>query len=431
MSMKSIFLDITAFTVIVAFTIQILISSIIDVNIIPETIILLISIFALIGFIVFYYHNEGPFIAISIVSILFFVLGARLFELLGMFIVGIPFLLKTDRVGKIKYTAFSLLLLSIMALSGALRVGDSSGMLIFSIYDDIPGKFVPLLFQYGIVLSMGSLIITVSPFYLTVVGFASYFATENTSLIISRFRKLNSSGILQIVPAIASCQCEATLGISAYTATIFSLLLTPLIIISIIFLAITNLLLRGKFKIKMSNQNWESIILMGLVAVMGMMALGSLSFNIGFYLLFSSLLTGFFMIIILRYINYRISLGLFSVFLAIVFQGIALTPYILHKVTNDLFSFSFFLILTSISSIFMGLYKGGWKNYDSTVYEIYFSMWVMASLIILLFQENFNLYNMNSLFTFLILLLIISLPAMWISNLYNLRSFRLIGNIRS
>ncbi len=429
--MKITHLKILSFILIELFSLELLKEFIVDKNVTLEFYLLWISFSTVFFYLSFIRKLEGPFLTISLTSIILFIIGARNYALLGIFIAGVPFYFYTENINKLRYSVISILFLAIMAIAGTLRIGSASGMYVFSIYDDIPSIYVPIIFKYGLIVTIGRIILTISPQSLVIMGLASYFAVENTYLIIKKFGSINSTGILQVVPAVVSCQCETTLSLSALTATIFSLIILPIVLISIFFLIMTNLLLKNKIKLRIFNKHREELYLFIFLIFIGILMWFLLSFSILFYVMFSSILSGLVIMMIIRKINRNLNFGIYSIIMAVILQILSITPYMLYGLSDGLSHLIIFTSLITISAILLSFYQGGKSVYNSTVYELYFSMWSMSFLGILLIENYYGLYDISSLLTVAITILLVSFPAMWISNIYNLGNFRILGDYRS
>ena len=398
----------------------------IDPNASLQLVIILSSVIIISSLLLIFYGNPMPQIVISLVALIFILFGSFYVELLGIFLAGLPFIITERRETILKSLFITMMFFFLMILSGALRIQEPSGLYVFSIYDDIPKQYVPLLFYNGIVISTGRLVVTVSLLSLLIMGAAAYFAVENTSLILKNYKITDLSSAMQIVPVIASCQCESSIGLSAFAVTIFSLLTLPLITISLIFLFITNQVLRGRIQLTkgLGNKLSRNFLIAMLVTLLASSIL--ILLEIKLYILISTFLTGLILISIVRTINRKINFGLKVLTIGILLQ---LASFLVLLISMGNLNFEMLLLLTALSSassIMLSLYMGGVKKYDSTIYELYFSMWTMMFLVLLLITQLLAYTLLGSILESALIILLISIPSMWISNLYNLRAFSLI-----
>jgi hypothetical protein len=372
------------------------------------------------------YENSMIQIIMSLVALILIISGSFYIELLGIFLSGIPFIFieKRDKIFKSLFITAMFFLLLI--LSGALRLQNDNGFYVFSIYDDIPKQYVPIIFYNGIVISLGRIVLTVSLLSLIIMGAASFFAVENTILILRNYKITSLSGAVQIIPVLTSCQCESSIGLSAFVATIFSILTLPLLFISLIFLIITNQILKGKIRMRNnmgSKFNEKLLIIMPLILLVSSLLI---YLDVKLYLLTSMFFAGLMTILIIRAINKKINLGIKALLLGLVLQTISFSLFLTFINGFNIVNLILIIAFSNTSSVLIALYMGGNKKYEFTVYELYFTMWTMVFLVLVFLSQVISYNIIGSILESALIILLVSIPAMWISNIYNLRAFRLI-----
>ena len=268
----------------------------------------LLTIFLVV--ITFFYTVFLIFPALSLISLLAFMANSKDYSIM-------------DRR---KLVAFVAIFSVIYALADLIRTGNVPayvGISFTSIYDNINPIGTPFLFYQGIVIYDRLLLISISGPTFFLFAVLSALLTENYFLIFSfagrEKRNIVSSTASGVVSAL-SCQCES---LSIFFPTVVAFLLTfaiiPLIIESIVFVLLTNILLnyyfnrgiQNKFLEKMWPKEGSTGFMLGSVVILlsvPVMETVGIAFNLQRDLYFFSwinigmFLEGIFLVIVLNFI---------------------------------------------------------------------------------------------------------------------------------
>jgi len=283
-----------------------------------------------------------------------------------------------------KLLAFIIIFSVIYTLADLIRIGNVPayvGITFTSIYDDIQPIGTPFLFYQGIVIYDRLLLISVSGPTFFLFAVLSALLTENYFLIFSfagkEKRNIVSSTASGVVSAL-SCQCES---LSIFFPTVVAFLLTfaiiPLIIESIVFVLLTNILLNYYFNHGRQNRFLEKMwpgegnvkfMLGSVIILLSMPVLETVGIALGLqrYLYFFSwinigmFIEGIFLVITLNFILTIKASGIIVLFkyagipVSIALMFIWYIPYFTAFAYANPQTFS----LMSLSSILSGIVTG-------------------------------------------------------------------------
>jgi|GEM_PF-2990574 len=331
-----------------------------------------------------------------------------------------------------------LLLVVLMLISTSLRFipvtysGSPHSGFIFSIYDNSSAGGIPFTYAFGIVFALRNVALTMSPLLAFFFPLVSYLTAENTILIIRKFRARDASSLSFPVLTVLACQCENTIGIISGTVSSFALSVLPLLIfVSTGLLLITNIYLRRPRRISIPRFHKLSILVVFIIFILleflivytGSIYALSMFGLYSFLNLISGFLLGF-------YIPIRKRIPLLLIAAAFAIQLLLFYP---HLIKLALISPLFFE-LYSIAGLATGIvFSLSLKNRDRLssigIMEFIFSMETMvtaAFIYLTLFSVSlFSGFVGADVLTFSVLILALSLPVMWFSNIYliNFRTF--------
>ncbi|MDS0257716.1 hypothetical protein ApAK_08600 [Thermoplasmatales archaeon AK] len=144
----------------------------------------------------------------------------------------------------------------LMVLLGALirfGVSPTSQILVGSIYDDALPQGVPFLFQGALVFFSWHFVVTISLQLIFLYALIGVLVVDNYLLIVRQVRMGGNLGVVGQVSgalSVISCQCETiTAAFPAIVSLFISIIVTPLIAESFILLALTNVLLRMRYRV--------------------------------------------------------------------------------------------------------------------------------------------------------------------------------------
>ena len=348
-----------------------------------------------------------------------------------------------------KLVAFLAIFSVIYALADLIRTGDVPayvGISFTSIYDDIQPLGTPFLFYQGIVIYDRLLLITISGPTFFLFSILSALLTENYFLIFSfagrEKRNLISSTASGVVSAL-SCQCES---LTIFFPTIVAFLLTfaiiPLIVESIVFVLLTNILLNYYFNRGKQNRILEKmwpkagsakVMLGGIIILLGIPVAETvgIAFGLQKVLYFFSWINigmfveGIFIVIILNFIfkinttKYSFLFKFVGIPASIILMFVWYVPYF----TTSAYTSPAIFAVMSLSSIAAGLITG--LTYYSLrysnrklFYEFVAMMFSMFSIIIFYISIVAGItiwveFGLEQQVIFSIVTWAVSLPFMW------------------
>ena len=338
-------------------------------------------------------------------------------------------------VGAVSFTVLAVLLL----LSTSLRflpintISSSTGY-VFSIYDNAAPAGVPFTYSFGLVFSLGDFSLTVSPITAILFPLIAYLTADNTFLIIGRYRSNGASSLAAIAVTAIACQCENTIGIISATVTSSVLSALPyFIFLSAGLLLLTNFYLRHPRRIRFPEIN-GIVILAVLIPILttefaivysGMIYdLAAFGFNS-----FLSLLSGFLLGLIFPF---KRTVPLYSVFIAFAIQTVLFLPFPIAEALSSPLFFEIYTLSGMVSGLIVSLsFRNRERISRISLFEFVFSMETMiAALLLYLSLYSFPIfsgYSEIAVIDFSVFILVVSVPAMWLSNVY-LLSVRAFGS---
>ncbi len=392
---------------------------------------------AVISLIVMFYGSSIPFVIISFLSgfsgILFLYFGpvniSTFFILASLISIGAAFRKRkmNEIFQGIIASSFIILLLflstSIRISNAFLSPGTFAGYL-FSIYDNASPIGIPWTYFDGIVVSIGRVTLTFSPLTATLFPIISYLTSNNTFMIIRKYRRIFWNGGLSTTLSILSCQCETTIGVVSGTASAYLLSFIPfLIVISLILLILTNLYLRDILKFSYLSLNRgvlfiifiltilfeELIISYGLIG--NMMFFAALSF----LSMLSGLLAG-------QIIPVKNRFVISGTLIAILMELVSFMPLLFKQIMLYIPYFELYTLSGFIGGIILAFSAKPLRpRLRDAVYELFFSMQVMMSAGLLYTSIYFGgerfVINLTDVVGFSFVMLVLALPIMWILNL--------------
>lgn len=370
------------------------------------------------------------FVKTRMIAVILFLSGVTLeifspgnIGFLALIIANTPFTIESIREKTIiRYFLIFVIALAILIISGALRIGTTDNFLAFSIYDDINPSYVPFLFTGGLVLVLGRIVLTISPLSLIVVGVVSFFASDNTYRIISKARTSGIAGFASLASTAIACQCENTIGFSAITITIASILAYPLIILSAALLVLTNLYLRGHLSINNINSSGNRTYIYLMISVLALVIVDVASMSPLIIVIVSSFISGIILLYLPSILGLKWGLQYFSFIWGLLLQ--MLSFYILFSVSiNNSMWLVMYEASSTSGSLLLGMSFHENPRARVIVREIFFSMWAMVSIISVLYVSSTrtNYDPLLTVTTVLFFLLFASIPLMWYENVNNLK----------
>lgn len=347
------------------------------------------------------------------------------------FVISIRYFLSNRSKGDVPVGSTSILILVILLiLSTSLRfvhltsVQPGSGY-IFSIYDNSPPIGIPFTYAYGLVMVLGPISLTFSP----ITGFAfpliAYLTSDNTFRIIDFSRSGGAISLSTVIVTSIACQCENTIGIISGTVSSFALSILPyFIFLSIVLLILTNLYLRHPIKLRLPRVSNISIVVLFIsilsveftIVYSGMIYdLAVFGFN-SFLTLFSGFLFG-------RILRIRRRLPIYFVLFAFSVQIILFFPSLIRYALVSPSFFEVYNLMGLLAGFLISLSFSNRNNLSRlTIFEFVFSMETMIAAVLLylaIFSVSFfSGYSELAVIDFSVFILLISLPAMWFSNIF-------------
>ncbi|WP_393970762.1 hypothetical protein OXIME_000994 [Oxyplasma meridianum] len=348
-----------------------------------------------------------------------------------------------------KLIAFLAIFSLIYLLADLIRMGNVPayvGITFSSIYDDISPIGTPFLFYQGIVIYDRLLVVSISGATFFLFTVLSALLTENYFLIFSfagrEKQNLISSTASGLVSAL-SCQCESlTIFYPTFVAFLLTFAIIPLIVESILFALLTNILLNYYFNRGKQNKILESmwpkagnvkVLLGGIIILLGMPIVETIgiALHLEKVLYFYSwinmgmFIEGVFLVIILNFIfkpkieKYSFLFKYVGIPASIIFMFIWYVPYFTASAYINPVTFS----LMSISSILAGLLTGltyySLKLVNRRIfYEFVAMMFSMFSIIIFYISIVAGItiweeFGLEQQVIFSIITWAVSLPFMW------------------
>ncbi len=414
-------------------------------DILFELILMQVGVLAFFSLLAVYRRRIGRlYLLLSVASVAFALIFAISnevrFSLLffGTFAIAARyFLLTRQKNDLVVGSAASAILLLLLVLSTSLRFVHLNSILpgpgyVYSIYNDASTAGIPLTYAYGLVYVVGPFALTVSPITAFLFPLIAYLTADNTFMIIDAFKSNGVTSFSAIFVTAIACQCENTIGIISGTVSSLALSVLPyFIFMSVGLLILTNVYLHRPRKLRMPNVNKIVILvmLMSVLTVEFAIVYTGMIYNLGVFGFnsFLTLISGF---LIGQMLRVRRSMSVYYVLFAFAIQSILFVPYLIR---TALVSPTFFEVysLAGLSAGF--LISLSYRNRSVTsrigIFEFVFAMESMIAGILLylaLFSVSFfSGYSELAVIDFSVFILVVSLPAMWFSNIYLLsaRSF--------
>ena len=348
-----------------------------------------------------------------------------------------------------KLVTFLVVFSVIYALADLIRTGNVPayvGISFTSIYDDIQPIGTPFLFYQGIVIYDRLLLITISGPTFFLFSVLSALLTENYFLIFSfagrEKRNLISSTASGVVSAL-SCQCESlTIFFPTVVAFLLTFAIIPLIVESIIFVLLTNILLNYYFNRGKQNRTLEKmwpkagsvkILMGGIIILLGIPLAETLgiAFDLQRLLYFFSWINigmfveGTFLVIILNFIfkvnttKYSSIFKFIGIPASIILMFIWYIPYFTRSAYTSPVIFAVMSITSIVAGIITGLtyYSLRYGN-RKLFYEFVAMMFSMFSIIVFYISIVAGItiwveFGLEQQVIFSIVTWAVSLPFMW------------------
>ncbi len=414
-------------------------------NVLFEMVVLQVGVLAFFSLLAVYRRKMGRlYLVLSIASVAFAAIFAISNEVrfslifLGSFIIAARyFLLMREKNDLVTGSAASAILVLLMVLSTSLRFVHLSAILpspgfVYSIYNNASPAGIPLTYAYGLVYAIGPFALTVSPITIFLFPLIAYFTADNTFLIIDAYRSHGVTSLSAIFVTAIACQCENTIGIISGTVSSLALSVLPyFIFISVGLLILTNAYLHRPRKLKIPQLNKVAILVMlvSILAVEFAIVYTGIIYDLGVFGFnsFLTLISGF---LIGQMVGVRWRLPIHFVLLAFVIQVLLFIPSLIRAALVSPTVFEVYSLAGLAAGFLISL---SYRNRNGTsrigIFEFVFSMESMIAGILLylaLFSVSFfSGYSELAVIDFSVFILVVSLPAMWFSNLYLLsaRSF--------
>lgn len=348
-----------------------------------------------------------------------------------------------------KLVAFLAIFSVIYFLADLIRTGNVPayvGISFTSIYDDIQPLGTPFLFYQGIVIYDRLLLVTISGATFFLFSVLSALLTENYFLIFSfaggEKRNLISSTASGVVSAL-SCQCESlTIFFPTVVAFLLTFAIIPLIVESIFFVLLTNILLNYYFNRGKQNRILEKlwpkagsvkVLLGGIIILLGIPVAETIgiAFDLQKVLYFFSWINigmfveGIFLVIILNFIiginttKYSSLFKFAGIPVSIILMFIWYIPYFTNSAYTNPDTFAVMSITSTVAGLLTGLtyYSLRYSN-RRLFYEFVAMMFSMFSVIIFYISIVAGItiwveFGLEQQVIFSIVTWAVSLPFMW------------------
>lgn len=356
------------------------------------------------------------------------------------FVIAIRFFLSNREKGDLSVGSASVALFFILLLlSTSLRfvhlnsVTPNSGYL-FSIYDNTSHLGVPITYVYGLVFAIGQVSLTLSPITALLFPLIAYLTADNTFLIVRSFRSIGGSSITAAIVTAIACQCENTIGLISGTVSSLALSILPyFIFLAAGMLILTNFYLHRPRKLLVPRINRLSTLLFFILTLAVEFAivytgaiynLAVFGFN-SFLSLFSGFLLG-------QATGVKWRMPVHYVAFAFALQTVLFIPSLIRYALVSPPFFELYSVAGMAAGFIISL---SFRNRDNLsrigIFEFVFSMEAMIASVLLyltLFSVSFfSGYSEIAVIDFSVFILLVSLPAMWFSNIY-LLSVRAFGS---
>jgi hypothetical protein len=348
-----------------------------------------------------------------------------------------------------KLAAFLVIFSVIYALADLIRIGNVPayvGISFTSIYDDIQPIGTPFLFYQGIVIYDRLLLVSLSGPTFFLFSVLSTLLTENYFLIFSfagrEKRNLISSTASGVVSAL-SCQCESlTIFFPTVVAFLLTFAIIPLIVESIIFVLLTNILLNYYFNRGKQNSILEKmwpkagsvkVLLGGIIILLGIPVAETLgiAFDLQRVLYFFSWINigmfveGIFLVIILNFIfkinttKHSFLFKFIGIPASIILMFIWYIPYFTQSAYTSPVIFAVMGITSIAAGIITGLTYYSLRYWNRKLfYEFVAMMFSMFSIIVFYISIVAGItiwveFGLEQQVVFSIVTWAVSLPFMW------------------
>ncbi len=326
--------------------------------------------------------------------------------------------------------AFSILLF-LLILSTSLRFIPDSGLgtvtqgYVFSIYSNISPLGVPFTYAYGIVIGLRGATLTLSPLTAVFFPMIAYLTADNTVLIIRGYRSESAFSVSSAVVVALACQCENTIGILSGTVSSLALSILPyFMFLSALLLLLTNAYIHNPVRLKLPRlRSWMVVVLFvaTLVAEFTVVSTGMV-YNLALFgfISFLSIISGF----LLGFaIPTKRSLPIYSVIGAFAIQSIMFWPFLIREALSVPAIFEAYNLAGLAAGLILSLsFKNRRTITKVSLIELIFSMETMITAVFLyltLFSFSiFSGFSELEVIDFSVLILVVSLPIMWFSNIY-------------
>ncbi len=405
--------------------------------IIAELISLELAVFSIFAVLFNSKRTGSMYLSLTIVSVLIagaFLIsgGARFipFYIASALIAGRYFLVYRGKGDAGVGSASALILLVLLILSTSLRFFHLASFqqgtgYAFSIYDDTKSVGIPLTYAYGIVIALGPVSLTISPVTAILFPLIAYLTADNTFLILDSFRPDGVSSISGIVVTSIACQCENTIGIISSTASSLALSILPyFIFLSVILLSVTNIYLRRPWKMKALRVNRFSILalLLSILTVEFIIVYSGMIYDLAVFGFnsFLTLLSGFLLGEMLRF---KRKFPIHLLILAFAIQTVLFSPQLIrYALVSPLFFETYSAIGMAAGFLISISFSKRDKISRLGMFEFVFSMETMIAAVLLyltIFSSTiYSGFPEIAVINFSVLILLLSLPAMWFSNIY-------------
>lgn len=330
------------------------------------------------------------------------------------------------------------LLLLLMVLSTSLRftlpgnVSLYSQGYVFSIYNSSSPLGIPFTYAYGIVMSLKGTTLTLSPLTAVFFPVIAYLTADNTVLIVKGYRSESTFSVTSAVVAALACQCENTIGILSGTVSSLALSILPyFIFLSAGLLILTNAYLHNPIRMTLPRMKLWFIVTMFVIilAVEFIIVSTGMVYNLAVFglLSFLSIISGF----LLGFaVPLKRTLPIYSIIVAFAIQSLMFWPLFIRDALSTPVMFEAYNFAGLAAGLILSLsFKNRRMITKVGLIELIFSMESMitaAFLYLTLFSVSiFSGFSENAVIAFSVFILAISLPIMWLSNIYllSVRSF--------
>lgn len=333
--------------------------------------------------------------------------------------------------------AFTLLMI-LLLLTTSIRFLSSASVsslyqgYMFSINDNSQLAGIPFTYYYGVVLSMPRAALTFSPIILFLFPMISYLTADNTVLIAKKFSSEGFTSVSGPVFTVIACQCENTIAVVSGTVSSFTLSVLPFFIfLSAGLLLGTNIYLHKpkRMHIPSFNKTYGLILLLLVMIAEFAIVYRGLINNLSYFGIYSFLSVGSGLLLGLS-IPFSRKVSLIWVIFAFGVQIMLFIPFIIEAALTSVLFFELYNIAGFGAGIILSLsIKGRRRISRIGIVEFIFSMETMISALFLyltLFSISiFSNYQGVAVLEFSVLILLLSIPIMWFSNIHliNVRMF--------